>query len=146
MTTELLRPVTSSRALELYSFQTEAIESLRVAARSGNRRIILCAPTGSGKCLGEGTLILMADGTETPVELVGEGDCLMGPDVDNLSGYGLGLMRHKVVGMWQSHASFRYSKGMQLTVFLHAATGTVHHARCRADVSHQSGQGRPVGM
>ena len=80
MTTELLRPVTSSRALELYPFQTEAIESLRVAARSGNRRIILCAPTGSGKCLGEGTLILMADGTETPVELVGEGDCLMGPD------------------------------------------------------------------
>ena len=45
MTTELLRPVTSARALELYPFQTEAIESLRVAARSGNRRIILCAPT-----------------------------------------------------------------------------------------------------
>ena len=35
MTTELLRPVTSSRALELYPFQTEAIESLRVAARTG---------------------------------------------------------------------------------------------------------------
>ena len=48
-TTELLRPVTGPKALELYPFQTEAIESLRVAARSGNRRIILCAPTGSGK-------------------------------------------------------------------------------------------------
>ena len=40
--------------------------------------------------------------------------------VDSLPGYGLGIMRHKVVGMWQLHATFRYSKGIQLggTVFL----------------------------
>ena len=69
MTTELLRPVTDPKSLGLYPFQTEAIESLRVAARAGHHRIILCAPTGSGKCLGEGTDVLMADGREMPVAL-----------------------------------------------------------------------------
>ena len=49
MTTELLRPVTGHKVLTLWPFQEEAIESLRVAARTGKRRIILCAPTGSGK-------------------------------------------------------------------------------------------------
>ena len=49
MTTELLRPITGPKSLDLRPYQVEAIESLRVAARSGNRRIILCAPTGSGK-------------------------------------------------------------------------------------------------
>ena len=47
MTTELLRPVTDPKSLSLYPYQAEAIESLRVAARAGYRRIILCAPTGS---------------------------------------------------------------------------------------------------
>ena len=55
MTTELLRPLTGPKTLDLRLYQTETIESLRVAARSGFQRIILCAPTGSGKCLGEGT-------------------------------------------------------------------------------------------
>ena len=36
--------------------------------------------TGSGKCLGEGTLVLMADGRTIPVEQVRDGDRLMGPD------------------------------------------------------------------
>jgi len=36
--------------------------------------------TGSGKCLGEGTLVLMADGRTVPVEQVCAGDRLMGPD------------------------------------------------------------------
>ena len=36
MTTELLRPVTGPKSLSLYPFQTEAIESLRVAARAGH--------------------------------------------------------------------------------------------------------------
>ena len=50
MTTQLLRPVTSSRALDLDPFQTDAIESLREAPRSGNRRILLKAPKhDSGK-------------------------------------------------------------------------------------------------
>ena len=49
MTTELLRPVTVPKSLDLRPYQVEAIELLRVAARAGNRRIILCAPTGSGK-------------------------------------------------------------------------------------------------
>ena len=49
MTTEILRPVAVPKSLSLYPFQTEAIESLRVAARAGHHRIILCSPTGSGK-------------------------------------------------------------------------------------------------
>ena len=49
MTTELLRPLTGPKTLDLRLYQTETIESLRVAARSGFQRIILCAPTGSGK-------------------------------------------------------------------------------------------------
>ena len=69
MTTELLRPLAVPKSLGLYPFQTEAIESLRVAARAGHHRIILCAPTGSGKCLGEGTDVLMADAREMPVAL-----------------------------------------------------------------------------
>ena len=49
MTTELLRPLTDPKTLDLRLYQVEAIELLRVAARVGNQRIILCAPTGSGK-------------------------------------------------------------------------------------------------
>lgn len=36
--------------------------------------------TGCGKCLGEGTLVLMADGRTAPVEQIRAGDRLMGPD------------------------------------------------------------------
>ena len=35
--------------LQLYPYQTDAIESLRVGLRRGVKRQILCAPTGSGK-------------------------------------------------------------------------------------------------
>ena len=38
------------------------------------------APTGRGKCLGKGTLVLMHDGTLRKVEEVRVGDLLMGPD------------------------------------------------------------------
>ena len=49
MTTELLRPFAGPKVLSLWRFQEEAIDMLRVVLRSGKRRIILCAPTGSGK-------------------------------------------------------------------------------------------------
>ena len=43
-------------------------------------RVLGVAPTGSGKCLGRGTPVLMFDGTTRPVETIKVGDRLMGPD------------------------------------------------------------------
>ena len=43
-------------------------------------RGIIEAATGSGKCLGKGTLVLMFNGSAKPVEEVIVGDLLMGPD------------------------------------------------------------------
>ena len=48
--------------------------------KGGARRVLGQCPTGSGKCLVEGTLVLMYDGTTKPVEEILEGDLLMGPD------------------------------------------------------------------
>jgi ABC-type nitrate/sulfonate/bicarbonate transport system ATPase subunit len=40
----------------------------------------LLGPSGIGKCLAKGTLVLMFDGTTKKVEHIRVGDCLMGPD------------------------------------------------------------------
>lgn len=45
--------------------------------------------SGIGKCLGEGTPVLMYDGTIRPVEDVEEGDLLMGPDSTPRRAFGL---------------------------------------------------------
>ena len=42
--------------------------------------LLLNGPTGVGKCLRRGTLVLMFDGTVKPVEDIRIGDSLMGPD------------------------------------------------------------------
>jgi type II secretory ATPase GspE/PulE/Tfp pilus assembly ATPase PilB-like protein len=42
--------------------------------------LLICGPTGSGKCLGKGTPVLKFDGTIVPVEDIKIGDLLMGPD------------------------------------------------------------------
>lgn len=60
--------------------QAAALDALRQAVREGHRRIVLHSPTGTGKCLGKGTPVLMFDGTIKPVEDVVVGDLLMGPD------------------------------------------------------------------
>ena len=44
--------------------------------------INIAAGTGLGKCLGEGTPVLMYDGTIKPVEEIKNGDFVMGPDGD----------------------------------------------------------------
>ena len=41
---------------------------------------LLAGDMGTGKCLGEGVLVLMFDGSVKPVEDVRNGDTLMGPD------------------------------------------------------------------
>ena len=61
-------------------FQEEAHEALRQGARNGHRCQMLMAPTGSGKCLGRDTQVLMADGTIKMVQDVIAGDKLLGPD------------------------------------------------------------------
>jgi type II secretory ATPase GspE/PulE/Tfp pilus assembly ATPase PilB-like protein len=42
--------------------------------------LIICGPTGSGKCLGKGTLVMMHSGKLKKVEDIVAGDMLMGPD------------------------------------------------------------------
>ena len=66
--------------LSLYPFQEEAINNLRQRIRDGHKHIILCAPTGAGKCHPRGTMILLADGTEIDIAYVLPNMALMGPD------------------------------------------------------------------
>ena len=89
MTTELLRPITGPKALDLRPYQVEAIESLRVAARSGNRRIILCAPTGSGKTEMAVHLIQEALSKGSRVTFVVDGISLAEQTSARLSSYGI---------------------------------------------------------
>ena len=89
MTTDLLRPVTGPKALELYPFQTEAIESTRVEARSGNQRIILCSPTGSGKTEMAIHLIQEAQRKGSRVVFVVDGISLAEQTSARLSSYGI---------------------------------------------------------
>lgn len=42
--------------------------------------LVICGPTGSGKCLGRGTGVLKYNGDIIPVENIRPGDILMGPD------------------------------------------------------------------
>jgi len=59
--------------------QPAAVDAMENYLKS-NSGGILRAPTGCGKCLGLGTLVLMDDGQTRPVEDVCVGDRLMGPD------------------------------------------------------------------
>lgn len=61
-------------------YQENAIQEIRAAWRERKRRIVLVAPTGSGKCLGRDTPVLMLDGRIVPVQEIRAGDQLMGPD------------------------------------------------------------------
>ena len=58
----------------------ERLVSKAVAALNTRGNTLAVSPTGSGKCLGKGTPVLMFDGTVIPVEDVRVGDLLMGPD------------------------------------------------------------------
>lgn len=60
--------------------QIKTLSALAASLRQGHRKIVVQAPTGMGKCLGYGTLILMFDGRAGPVQDVRPGDRLMGPD------------------------------------------------------------------
>lgn len=59
----------------LRPYQREVLNAMLARGRG-----IVSVPTGGGKCLGEGTLVLMYDGTLRAVEKIRVGDALMGPD------------------------------------------------------------------
>ena len=61
-------------------FQLKAHEALRAGRAAGHRAQVLMAATGSGKCLGRDTPVMMADGSIRMVQDVREGDRLLGPD------------------------------------------------------------------
>ena len=65
---------------QLRDYQTKIIQETRQLLRAGVRSVLIQSPTGSGKCLGKGTIVLMYDGTVRPVEDINIGDLLMGPD------------------------------------------------------------------
>ena len=65
--------------MQLRPYQAELIKKTARSLKE-HRRVIMCAPTGSGKCLGKGTPVLMYNGSIKPVELIKTGDLLMGPD------------------------------------------------------------------
>ena len=77
--TELLQTY-GDQAIELRDYQSQVIDDLRDGMRSGHRRQIISLPTGGGKCLAAGTMVLMADGSVRAVETILAGDALMGDD------------------------------------------------------------------
>ena len=74
------RQVNQPEAHELRDYQQAAIDNLRQSLLAGHRRPVLQLPTGGGKCLGIGTMVLKFSGELIPVECIIPGDVLMGPD------------------------------------------------------------------
>lgn len=73
--------------MKLHAFQErmigearEKLRALRSTVTGRAPRVLVQSPTGSGKCLGRGTPVLMANATIKAVEKVRVGDRLMGPD------------------------------------------------------------------
>lgn len=60
---------------KLYAYQKEAVLSTKTKDKG-----IVCLPTGTGKCLSKGTLVMMYDGTFKKVEDIVIGDLIMGDD------------------------------------------------------------------
>ena len=95
MTTELLRPLTDPKSLDLRLYQTEAIESAAGwLPRSGFQRIILCAPTGSGKTEMAIHLIQEAQRKGSRVTFVVDGISLAEQTSSRLSSYGIAHVPH----------------------------------------------------
>lgn len=67
---QLDRPATTRRTIPSWARPLQG--PARHKGASGGR--------SSGKCLGRGTLVMMADGSLRPVEVIRTGDCVMGPD------------------------------------------------------------------
>lgn len=66
--------------MQLRDYQSTLVRQTYEAWQAGQRNVLLVSPTGSGKCHGRDTPILMFDGTIKMVQDVQFGDFLMGPD------------------------------------------------------------------
>lgn len=66
--------------ISLRPYQDQCIAGLRGAFTQGFHSPLLVSPTGSGKCLGKGTPVMLYDGRVVAVEDIVVGDLLMGPD------------------------------------------------------------------
>ena len=66
--------------IQLRSYQEALKFEILSAWQHGFKNVLARSPTGSGKCLGKGTPVLMFDGTTRLVEEVKTGEYLMGPD------------------------------------------------------------------
>lgn len=65
--------------MNLRPYQERAVAAV-ASALEQHPSTLLVAPTGAGKCLGQGTPVMLASGRVVPVEDVVRGDLLMGPD------------------------------------------------------------------
>lgn len=76
-----IKPVQEMLGLEFApNFTIRDYQQLVVNDSCSQQRGIIQLPTGSGKCLGKGTPVLMFNGSITDVENIVVGDLLMGPD------------------------------------------------------------------
>jgi superfamily II DNA or RNA helicase len=66
--------------LQLRDYQEKVKRDLYTLVREGFSKVLVVASTGSGKCLGKGTPVMLYDGTIKPVEEIKVGDQLMGDD------------------------------------------------------------------
>ena len=73
-------PVVGTDKLSLWPHQLDAVDAIAREHGRGIKRVMVAAPTGSGKCHPAGTKILKWNGTVVSVENVTPGTLLMGPD------------------------------------------------------------------
>ena len=66
--------------MELRPYQIDFVTAVAKSFAVGHKRLLGVLPTGGGKCLGQGTPVLMFDGSVKAVEEVVAGDLLAGPD------------------------------------------------------------------
>lgn len=66
--------------ISLRGYQVDLVTQIRAALAQKKRSVLVVLPTGGGKCLAAGTPVLMYDGTIKPVETIGVGELIMGPD------------------------------------------------------------------
>ena len=86
-TASLFQP--NSKSLELRPYQVDSIQGLRSALRQGYRRIILCAPTGSGKTEMAIQLVQEAQAKGSRVTFVVDGIPLVKQTSDRFADYGI---------------------------------------------------------
>ena len=66
--------------MKLRNYQQAAFDAVDSMYEAGARSLLILLPTGTGKCLGRGTPVILYNGETIPVEDIQPGELLMGPD------------------------------------------------------------------